>query len=258
MEVRKNMSFEETIRNTAQQKADAACARAKGAPAGVERPRDVFLMSCEEIARGLAPFGYAWKKSRKTAVREAGDFRFEVSFQANRNNVAGQLVAVWIHAVVCSNRLREWRGTHLEEAEPTDYVGGGQIGNLQPNQSWMEWNLANPGRRAAVIADAVSAIRQIAFPFFALFENLPALITFLRSNSHIPGMDVEAAIRFLHCFSDPASAEEAGKAFLKERPEFLPKYKREVISPRTDPIGGGTYALRLALLARRLGLDFTP
>jgi hypothetical protein len=76
MKRRKEMSFWETIANTARQKAEAAGARAKGAPPEVERPRDVSPTACEQIAKGLEPEGYVWKKSPRAATRKAGDFRF--------------------------------------------------------------------------------------------------------------------------------------------------------------------------------------
>ncbi len=257
MKRRKEMSFWEVITDTARQKAEAARGHARGTPPGVERPRDVFLAACEQIAKALEPQGYVWTKSQKAATRKAGDLRLQVWFQPSHNSIAGKRVTIWIHALVLSPRMKQWRKTHLEEAYATGYVAGGQIGNLVPERSWMQWDVADPGQRQGVIADAIDAVRAIALPYLARFEDLPALVATLR-HSELPEMSISAAIEFLHCFADKDSAEQCGKAFLRRNPEFVADYRREVLSLTPNVIGRGTYSQRLAVLARMLGLDFTP
>ena len=88
MKRRKEMSFEDVIANTAAQKRRAAKARRTGPDPGAERPRDVFLESCAQIARAFEPDGYKWTKSRQSAVRKAGHFLNDLFFQTSSNNIA--------------------------------------------------------------------------------------------------------------------------------------------------------------------------
>jgi len=152
----KSLSFRDAVVATAKQKHDAA--RARSSPTAADRPRDVILRACEDIAERLRPDGFSFVKSGPKLKRIVGDRVFSILFQSDRNNIAGQRAAVWIHAGV-------------QNAGSADWIGGGQIGNLLPEPTWMEWDFANDGSRETEIEDAVVAIRRIILPFFEQFES---------------------------------------------------------------------------------------
>jgi hypothetical protein len=152
----KSLSIGEAIVATAKQKLDAA--KARSSPADAEKPRDVILRSCERIADQLKGDGFSFVKSSPKLRRVHGDHVFSILFQSDRNNIAGRRAAVWIHAGV-QNKGR------------AEFVDGGQIGDLLPQKTWMEWDFAGESARESEINDAVVAIRRIILPFFAQFEN---------------------------------------------------------------------------------------
>ena len=153
----KSLSFGAAIVATAKQKRDAALARSS--PLGAEKPGDVILRTCEAIADRLKGDGFSFVKSGRTLKRVRGDLVFLIWFQSDRNNIAGRRAAVWIHAGVKKRGGR--------------FIDGGQIGNLLPQKTWMEWDFADETAREGEIDDAVAAIKRIILPFFARFDDLP-------------------------------------------------------------------------------------
>ena len=151
----KSLSIDEVILATAKQKHDAAQARSSNAPA--EKPRDVILRACEAIAEKLKVDGFSFVKSGPKLKRVHCDRVFSIMFQSDRNNIAGKRAAIWIHAGV-------------QNAGSTTFIAGGQIGNLLPEPTWMEWDFADESARDREIDDAVAAIRRIILPFFATFQ----------------------------------------------------------------------------------------
>ncbi len=111
-------------------------------------------------------------------------------------------------------------------AAPNDYVAGGQIGNLQANHCWLDWDLAEPITRDEVIRDAIKAIEELAFPYFAKFEDLPPLFERL-VEEELPAMTVDLVVEFLMCFADPSTARLAAANFLKRRPDLVRAYQRD-------------------------------
>ncbi|MFL6752334.1 MAG: hypothetical protein ACJ8FL_03795 [Sphingomicrobium sp.] len=155
----KSLTFGEAIVATAKQKRDAASARSSPVTSGqADKPRDVILSACEAIADQLRQDGFCFVKSGPKLKRVRGDRVFTIWFQSDRNNVAGRRAAVWIHAGV-------------QKVGSTSFIAGGQIGNLLPEATWMEWDFADEEARRSEINDAVAAIRRIVLPFFAPFEN---------------------------------------------------------------------------------------
>lgn len=152
----KSLSAFDAIMATAKQKHDAA--KARSLPLTAEKPRDVILRACETIAGQLKKDGFSFVKSGPKLKRVQGDRVFSILFQSDRNNIAGRRAAVWIHAGV-------------QNVGSATFIAGGQIGNLLPEPTWMEWDFADDKARESEIEDAVAAIRRIILPFFAQFEN---------------------------------------------------------------------------------------
>jgi hypothetical protein len=150
----KSLTFGDAIVATAKQKLDAA--RSRSAPIDAEKPREVILSAIQAIAGHLEEDGFSFVKSGPKLKRVHGDHILSILFQSDRNNIAGRRAAVWIHAGV-------------QNKGSATFIDGGQIGNLLPQQTWMEWDFADEGSRESEILDAVAAIRRIALPFFARF-----------------------------------------------------------------------------------------
>jgi hypothetical protein len=151
----KSLSFNGAILATAKQKRDAA--QARSSPAAAEKPRDVILRACEMIAGQFKEDGFSFVRSGPKLKRVHRDRVFSILFQSDRNNFAGKRAAVWIHAGV--------------QNAGSDFIAGGQIGNLLPEPAWMEWDFADESARDREIDDAVAAIRRIILPFFAALED---------------------------------------------------------------------------------------
>jgi hypothetical protein len=219
-------SIADLIADTAYRKHRAAQARFAGTPPGQESPRDVYLAACASIGSHLEEsFGFIFSKTGPHARRRSGDFTFQIRFQSDRDNIAGERVGLWVHGNVSSSKIKKWR-----ESQPllhaSDHVAGGQLGNLQSNHCWLDWDLADATKRDEVVRDAICAIEDLALPYFARFEDLPSLFKLL-VNEDLPAMDIEDVIQFLICFADPSTARSATANFLKRRPDLISEYRRD-------------------------------
>ena len=120
-------------------------------------------------------------------------------------------------------RLKKWRDQR-SFAKSSDHVTGGQIGNLQEAHCWIDWELANPNERDAVINDAIVTIERLAIPYFALFEDLPKLSLIL-TNKDLPDLSIGDAVEFLMCFTDQQTARDAAATFLQRHPNLVEGYR---------------------------------
>lgn len=226
MPIRKeSRSIGDLVSDTAQRKRRAAQARTAGTHADVEPSRDVYLAACAAIAAHFEPAGYKYAKSGPHARRRSGEFTFQIAFQSSSHNIPGQHVRLCIHGTVFSRRLEQWR-ERQPNVHPSDYVAGGQIGNLQPDHCWIDWELADPAERHAAIADAIATIERLALPYFALFEEVSALCLRLVDDD-LPSMTIDRVIEFLMCFADQPSARAAATNFLRRRPDLVRSYCRD-------------------------------
>ena len=208
---RKN--FYEIISDTAKRKKRAAHVRRGGnTPAG-EAPRDVYLAGCLAIANAFSNDGYSYAKSGPNLRRKSQDFVFQINFQSSHLNVSGELIALWIHGYVFSSTLKKWRAVNPCLLKASDFVAGGQIGNLLSQQSWMEWNLANSVERNQQIEDAVSTIKSIITPYFAMFDDVPKLIKRL-INEDVPSFSPTCALDFLMRFGSKSDTIQAASNML--------------------------------------------
>ena len=216
-------SIRDIVSDTANRKHRAAESRVTGTPPGAELPRNVFSSACASIATVLEASGYKYSKSGPHLRKRSGEFTFQVSFQSSRNNVPGEHVCLWIHGTVFSRRIKKWREAH-PNLHPSEYIAGGQIGNLQSDSAWLEWELADRRNRDEAINDAVSTIRQLAFPYFALFDDLPSLTSRLLIDD-LPSMTIDCVIEFLMCFTNRQLARESATNFLKRHPDLIQSYR---------------------------------
>ncbi len=78
-----------------------------------------------------------------------------------------------------------------------------------------------------MIRDAIQAIEELVFPYFAKFEDLPTLFEFL-GDQDLPSMTIDRAVEFLMCFADQPTARRAAANFLKRRPDLVDDYRHEL------------------------------
>jgi|GEM_PF-1941837 len=219
-------SIADFMADVAYRKDRAALARFAGTQTGLETPRDVYLAACTSIGAHLEEsFGFKFAKSGPHSRKRSGDFTFQISFQSSHHNIAGEHVNLCVHGAVLSARIKKWR-----EEQPflrsSDYVAGGQIGNLQADHCWLDWELSDSHKRDETIRDAIEVIEELAFPYFAKFEELPSLFQFLVEGD-LPGMPIDRVVEFLICFADQPTARQAATNFLKRRPDLLQTYRVE-------------------------------
>jgi hypothetical protein len=222
----KPLNFAEQLVRTAQQKLAAATARNNPA-IGAEKPRDVILAACAAMGDHLAGDGFAFRKSGPCFKRRLGDFTHEIHVQSDRNNIAGQRAAIWIHASISSGHMAAWRRDNPMPWNAADKAGlaritGGQIGNLLPHPDWMEWNFADDRRRQAVIDHALSTIGRIALPFFALFDQPDVAVSELL---HRPALWQPFIIEYALATLGPDAAAHAMADYLQANPVIHARYR---------------------------------
>ena len=218
-------SLREFVTDIAFRKQRAAETRFGRGPAAVEAPREVYEESCRRIAEALESDGFRYSKSSQHLTRSSGDFKFRVSFQSSRNNVADEFVALWIHGNVLSPTLKKWRREHRALRSEFDFVVGGQIGNLRKDAGWLEWNLADQSLREKQIADAVRHIREIIFTYFSIFDDIPTACDALISDD-FPASWLIDVVDFLQCFGSPGKAREGASNFLARHADLQGAYGR--------------------------------
>lgn len=256
----KSLSFMEVVTATARQKTGAARAR-RNSGSTIEKPRDVILGACEAISAQLKADGFAFLKSGPKLKRAEGGLIFTIYFQSDRNNMAGRRAAIWIHGGVHSVALANWRRVHplpwREGGGPdAGLVTGGQIGNLTLEPSWLEWDFADKSRRDDEIDDAISSIRQILLPFFALFHDPEHAIETL---VHYRLLWQSSLLEYALAVLGRDAAEETGRAFLRLNPRISEHYRLAVAEYRRNglPRYRSNEGSDLAALAVAADLDFS-
>ena len=214
----------------------------------MEKPRDVYLGGCAFIAEVLAVQGFRYSPSKQHARRSRNGFEHSISFQSSHRNIADHSVALWIHANLRSKRLREWRAQQPRALRTDDFCAGGQIGNLKDKATWLEWNLADPPARRAILADAVATIEHVALSFFSLFDDVTTLAERLVTRD-LPGLEPGSAIEFLLCFATREHAATYLARFFVERVDLIEAYLASLAQIRRDglpPYGRNGFASILA------------
>jgi hypothetical protein len=223
---KESRSIADFIADVAYRKRRAALARFAATQTGLETPRDVYLAACASIGAHLEEsLGFKFAKSGPHSRKRSSEFTFQIGFQSSRHNIAGEHVNLCIHGNVWSARIKKWREEQVF-LHSSDYVAGGQIGNLQADHCWLDWELGDPHKRDETIRDAIKAIEELAFPYFAKFEELPSLFRFLVERD-LPAMTIDRVVEFLMCFADQPTARLAATNFLKRRPDLVRAYQVE-------------------------------
>lgn len=204
------------LTQTAKRKAAAARARTSRASAKAEVPRQIYLRCCEEVAASLRQQGFSYAKSGPYCTKRDGDFKYQIAFQSSHNNVPGEHVALWMHAIVTAPRLKRWRSQQIAPLRQDDWVAGGAVHLLSGSATWLEWDVAEPQTRDEVVSDAVEFARTVILPFFQRFEQQESLIEFLAQEGMSSAFDasiVESAL----CFGSFEGAQRLLDSFVRAR-----------------------------------------
>jgi hypothetical protein len=216
----------------------------------MESAREIFDQACAEIAAQLAPFGFQYRRSQHSAVRATGDLKFVIHFQSSPRNYLlastqgsglsrvlsklpglGDLatfgnVTLIEHASVSSKALRSFRRTVHGAWHTNGAVTGGQIGNLQEPAKWVEFNLANPNTRRAVIDEAKKLIDHVGIPYLERFHEPENVIIGLLEGT-MPWMWRPSALEYICCFGTKQKALQLLERLISE-PEVRDEYKAAV------------------------------
>ena len=228
-----------------------------------ENPREVYLSVCKNIADYYEQYGFKYSASGQhmTLKTKGSEFIYKISFSSSHYNIADEYVAITVSANVLSHKFKKWQSEnkigHFNEV-PSEYVGGGQIGNLQENSTWLKWNVANPLTRHTETENIIENINKFAIPFFNLFSDIPPLIHTIKECGSFYGIsDVTSLTEFLMYASTKENVEATLKRFLsskniwKEYLEVLEKLRNK------EKISGGQYWNSIAKLTIELELDLT-
>lgn len=249
-------NLRDVIMDVASRKLTAAAHRFKGKPENVEDARDVYMTACAAIAKEFEGDGFRYAKSGPHFTRANGDFTFRVSFQSSYLNISGQHVRLWLHATVRSKRMKDFRKSHLPDNLVNDYIAGGMVHLLLPeNIAMLQWDLANPKTRSDVINDVVTLIRKQVLPYFALFSTPAQLVAQLTRES-LPACDIRHSVEFALCFGDKDSAQKVLSRFIRERSDLLPQIENVQRNGLRHPtLGPSNYAEAVVYLRREFGLQ---
>lgn len=236
---KRGKDFQEVVADIADRKRYSAATRSDRNRTSVETPREIYLAGCEAIANVLQDDGYKYVPSGQKLRRKTRDFIFQVSFQSSHLNIRGKVVVLWVHGYVFSPVLKKWR-VNSAARNNSDFVAGGQIGNLVAEASWLEWNLAQTASRDRQIASAVATIKQLAYPYFAIFEDIPVLVRRLVAGT-VPSMDMEDQLDSLLCFGSQADVKAAAVKIFQDQPGERDKYAKAVARFRTEGLPPPNY-----------------
>jgi hypothetical protein len=193
---------------------------------GLPEPAVVFKDACAVIAHAFAPDQFRYAKSGPHLTRKSGEFTHRISFQSSAHNVRGEYVALWIHANVLSKGIKAWR-RRFDPQSNWDFVAGGQVGNLETEPGWSEWNVADSASRSHVIEDAITAIKSIVCPFFARFKDRPSAVSAL-DHWPVPGLEILPAIELALSYGDPVRAQRLLQRFFAQHGDLLGDYRAKL------------------------------
>lgn len=220
-------SFADIVALTAQQK--LAAARARQHPvAATEKPRQAILDGLQMVAEAIADDGYVFSPSGPKFTRKSGDLTFQINIQSDRNNVAGQRAAIWVHAHVYSRAFTAWSKKHRSEwirpnAPFPLPIFANQLGYLCEPTAWVEWDFADISSRRSVADDLVASIRAGAYPLFSTFE---AGVEQTARLAHQKWPSPEGVLSYLLSKGHAALACETLRRFLDQRSDFRDDFEQ--------------------------------
>ena len=224
-----------------------------------EKPREAIFDALNMVGEAIAGQGFSFIPSGPKFSRRSGDFTFAIHIQSDRNNVACQRAAIWVHIGVYSKSLTAWSKKH-----PSDWIRpkssfpepvlGNQLGYLCDPSVWAEWDFADSAKRFSAAANLIASLRQGAFPLFAAFEGSPEDITTV---AHKSLRRPEGVLSYLLSIGRETLAIELLQAYLDEQPMVrrgFKRYFRHFLEHGLPAYGAAENAEGLAAFAVATGL----
>jgi len=220
-------SFTDLVAATARQKLAAANAR-RNPDVAAEKPREAILDGLQMVGDAIAADGFSFMRSGPKFSRKSGDLIFDIIVQSDRNNIAGQRAAIWVHVGVYSKSLTAWRKNH-----PSDRIRpkgpfpiplfGNQLGYLCDPAGWVEWDFADKAKRRSVADDLVTSIRAGAYPLFATFHGAVEGVAALPDQDRSPP---EGVLSYLLSLGHAPLATDSLRKYLDKRPKFRREFEK--------------------------------
>ena len=222
-----------------------------------ELPKHVFLDTCQQVSSYLEAMGFRFVKNGPHISRRAGDWTYKVSFHSSNLNVAGEYVELTVHASVYSKALRAWDEGSAWPADASDWVAGGQLGNLRTPHKWRTWNIAGPITRPAQIANIFANIKTTVLPFFERFS-APRRLAQEVAISQVSGFErPEHAIRFVYWQLGRESAENCIAYWVKRLPSGDAFRSERDVPALPDRLALGSDTNNLARIARAMKIGLS-
>ena len=223
----RTLSLTDLIARTAVQK--SAVARARLQPSTVaEKPREAIFDGLQIVGSSIGADGYIFIRSGPKFTRKKGNLSFQINVQSDRNNVAGQRAAIWVHAAVYSRNFTAWSKNHSSEwirpnAPFPLPVFGCQLGYLCELNGWMEWDFADQATRQDIANDLTTSIRTGAYRLFAAFESGVEDVAKLEDRDR---WSPEGILSYLLCMGRPDMAAEVLQGYLDHRPQVRSSFEQ--------------------------------
>jgi hypothetical protein len=205
-------------------------------PPSAETSREVYQASCDRIGNSLSALGFRYARSGPHARRNGEHFEHRIGMQSSHNNVAGEYVQLILFASVWSKRFAQWRAKLPFPTATWGRIAGRNVGYLRSGGNWIEWNLASPAQRDATISDAESAIRELAIPYFELFEDRDRLVGTLK-HGILVGLDPHNAVELLLWLGEREAAAAHVRVALSTSEGIAASYKEKEESARIRRVG---------------------
>lgn len=220
-------SFVDLVAATARQKIAASQAR-NNPNAMAEKPREAIFDALHMVGNAIASDDFAFVPSGPKFARRHGDFTFEITIQSDRNNVAGQRAAVWVHAAVYSKSLTAWRKKHSSEwirpkAPYPLALFANQLGYLCDPYAWLEWDFADKTKRGSVAEQLIASIRTGAYSLFSTFEGPIQDIASIADHDWSPP---EGILSYLLSSGHTDLADKILRHYLEKRPDFRHQFEQ--------------------------------
>lgn len=220
-------SFADLVVATARQKLAAANAR-QNPDVAAEKPREAIFDGLQMVGDAIAADGFSFIRSGPKFSRKSSDLTFEIIVQSDRNNVAGQRAAIWVHVGVYSKCLTAWRKIH-----PSDWIRpkapfpipvfGNQLGYLCDPAGWVEWDFADKTKRRSVADDLVTSIRAGAYLLFETLHGPAEGVAALSDQDHPPP---EGILSYLLSLGHVNLATDSLQNYLEKRPKFQRDFEK--------------------------------
>jgi hypothetical protein len=125
---------------------------------------------------------------------------------------------------------------------------------ISGSATWIEWDLAEPSTRDAVISDAIAFTNAVILPFFQQFEQPESVVESLAGGEISSAFDA-SIVEFALCFSGSEKAQDLLHSFVGARriplPDIESALTRQDVSATARPV---KYAEQVAWLKSSYGL----